>query len=325
MLTIHPAIEFSATLESAASRLLSESPRWGCATVSVVIATYRRPLSLLETLRSLKEQSQPPEEIIVVAWAGDDMSVATLASISGVRIVYVQDNSVTTKENAGIAAATTDVVAFIDDDAVARHDWLESLRRYYTDPSIVGVGGRDVVSHEGVLDDRQAAVIGRIRWFGRLAGNHHLRTSGARDVRFLKGCNMSFRRSVIVPVDCRLLGNPPYGYEIDMGLYAGRSGRIVYDPLVTVDHYSTSDMNPINVSLATVTNHNQTYVLLKHLNWFGRVSFLVYTFLVGDRDTIGLFRVPALAVKPHWTASVLAAHFGGKVAGVRSFLAWFRS
>lgn len=294
-------------------------------TVSVVIATYRRPESLLKALRSLRHQSKRAEEIIVVAWEGDAETADTVSSEPGLRFLEVADNTVTAKENAGIAAAVTDVIAFIDDDAEARSDWLEGLLRHYRDPSVVGVGGRDLVTNDGFLVDRQAAVVGRIRWFGRVTGNHHLRTNGARDVRFLKGCNMSFRRSAVRPVDRRLLGEVPYGFEIDMGLAAGRSGRIVFDPDVTVDHFPSSDMNAHQALFARVLNHNHTYVLLKHLGWFGRFAFLGYTFMVGDRDTIGLLRVPMLAFQPKWTSSVLAAHFVGKVDGVRSFLDWRRS
>ena len=46
------------------------------------------------------------------------------------------------RENTGVALATGDIVAFLDDDAVAHAGWLTGLTRSYADPDVIGVGGR---------------------------------------------------------------------------------------------------------------------------------------------------------------------------------------
>jgi GT2 family glycosyltransferase len=293
-------------------------------TVSVVIATYARPTALRRALTSLVEQSQPADEVIVAAWDQDTETVSALAQQAFVRQILVPQNTVTAKENAGISAATGEIVAFMDDDAVAHPDWLEKLRAHYSHPTVVGVGGRDVVNNHGVVDDREATAVGRVSWFGRLTGNHHLRIKGIREVHFLKGCNMSYRRSAIVQVDPRLKGDVPYAFELDMGLEAIRKGRLLYDPAVVVDHFPSVDMSAHRPSLALVLNHNVTYILLKRPGWPRRLCFLSYTFLIGDRDTIGLLRIPLLAGRPNWSYRVIASHFQGKVLGFRSFLTWLR-
>jgi GT2 family glycosyltransferase len=294
-------------------------------TVTVVIATYARPSALQRALASLREQSQPPDEVIVAAWDQDAESLAALAQHADVRQILVTRNTVSAKENGGIEAAAGEIVAFMDDDAVAHRDWLEKLRAHYSDPSVVGVGGRDVVNNHGVVDDRAATVVGRVSWFGRLTANHHLRVRGIRDVQLLKGCNMSYRRNAIAPLDPRLTGEVPYAFELDMGLEAVKKGRLIYDPEVAVDHFPSVDMSAHRASIALVLNHNMTYILLKQLGWPRRIFFLAYTFLVGDRDTIGLLRVPMLLGRPNWTVGVMAAHFRGKVSGIVSFLEWRRS
>ncbi|WP_037857198.1 glycosyltransferase family 2 protein [Streptomyces sp. NRRL F-5065] len=44
--------------------------------------------------------------------------------------------------NTGIAASRAEVIAFLDDDAVAERDWLHHLTEAYADPRVMAVGGR---------------------------------------------------------------------------------------------------------------------------------------------------------------------------------------
>ncbi len=294
--------------------------------VSVVIATYARPVALRRAVDSLIVQTQPPEEIIIALWSGDASTVAAVSELvrrtEGAHIpviaVQVEENTVVAKENAAMAQATADIVCFMDDDAVARPEWVQRILRHYADPAVGAVGGRDVIRLDGV-PEVECRRVGQVGWFGRLHGNHHRPTKGVREVDFLKGCNMSFRREVLSPVDLRLVGSVPYGFEIDMALAARTRGyRVVYDPEVVVDHYPSSNMSAKLATVAYVTNHNQTYILLKHFGWPQRIGFLLYTFLLGDRNTVGLLRVPWLRLREHWPAGTIASHFIGKIHGVRT-------
>jgi GT2 family glycosyltransferase len=208
---------------------------------------------------------------------------------------------------------------------VARPQWVERLTRHFADRTVGAVGGRDVIWHADRAPERAVRDIGRLRWFGRIQANHHRFATGVRDVEFLKGCDMGFRRDLLVPVDRRLVGVIPYGFEIDLGLTVRDLGcRVLYDPEAAVDHFATSDMSAARTDVAYISNHNQTYILLKHLPWVRRIVFLLYTFLVGDRNTIGLLRVPALVLTHGWSFESVAGHFRGKVAGIRTFGEWRR-
>jgi GT2 family glycosyltransferase len=302
-------------------------------TVSVLIATYARPAGLKAAVESLLQQSLAPDEIVIAMSSGDHATRSVLDKLTAslnpalprprVRVVTTVDNTVSAKENAAMAAATSDVVCFLDDDAVARPEWLARLLAHYADRAVGAVGGRDVLQHAGQAPDPGVRRLGRLRWFGRLHTNHHRLSQGVREVDFLKGCNMSFRRELLHPIDSRLLGVIPYGFEIDMGLEVRAAGhRIVYDPEAAVDHYASSDMSAARSDLAYVVNHNQTYILLKHSRLWRRVAFLFYTFVLGDRNTIGLLRLPLLMARKGLSREAAAAHIGGKLQGLRTFLAW---
>jgi GT2 family glycosyltransferase len=302
-------------------------------TVSVVIASYARPAGLRAAVESLCAQSRVPEEIVIASWSGDARTRSVVEQLTHepakqsrrpvVKGVEVSELGVRGQENAGMAASTGSIVCFMDDDAVARPEWLARLLAHYADRAVGAVGGRDVLQHAGQAPDPGVRRLGRVRWFGRLHTNHHRLSQGVREVDFLKGCNMSFRRELLHPIDSKLLGVIPYGFEIDMGLEVRAAGhRIVYDPEAAVDHYSSSDMSAARSDLAYVVNHNQTYILLKHFRLWRRLAFLFYTFLLGDRNTIGLLRLPLLMAHNGLSREAAAAHMGGKLQGLRTFLAW---
>jgi GT2 family glycosyltransferase len=295
-------------------------------TTTVAIATFNRPESLLKAIDSLDRQEVPPDEVLVVRWLDDVGTRDVLRSAGGrvtsrIRELATDSNSLTLKENQAIAEASGDIVCFLDDDAVADSDWLLRMLAHYADSSVGGVGGRDAGPTSGMRPARRNRAVGRLAWFGRLSGNHHEDNIGRRDVDFLKGCNMSYRRNLLGPIDHMLAGSTPYGYEIDVGLsIRARGYRLIYDPEVRVSHYPSGTMAADDPQLAWVVNHNQTYILLKWLSGPRRIAFIAYTFLVGDRNAIGAARIPLQCLPQRWALSSIWPHVRGKLDGIVTFL-----
>ncbi len=205
--------------------------------VSVVVPTYRRPEQLRRCLAGLRAQDLKPRQIVVVRRAGDDETASVLREWhdDGVSDVTVAEGGVVGALAAGMRAATADVVAFTDDDAVPRPDWLARIEAHLRDPSVGGVGGRDLI-HGGAPKGRRE--VGRVTPWGKVIGNHHVGIGPPRDAMILKGTNMAFRRQAIaLPAGLRGSGAQVH-YEVAMCLWARRRGwRLVYDPRIVVDHF----------------------------------------------------------------------------------------
>lgn len=103
-------------------------------TVAVCICTFRRE-SLGETLASLAAQVVPVGLLLSVIVADNDHGDDRRAGIEaqgralGLALCYVHApaRNISIARNACLTAATADWIAFIDDDEVARPDWLAQL------------------------------------------------------------------------------------------------------------------------------------------------------------------------------------------------------
>lgn len=84
------------------------------ATISVVVPTYNSAPVLEQCLASLKNQSQPPVNIIVCDGGSTDETVA-IASALGAMVVHAEANR-SVQRNAGAARALGEYILFIDSD-----------------------------------------------------------------------------------------------------------------------------------------------------------------------------------------------------------------
>jgi GT2 family glycosyltransferase len=166
--------------------------------VSVVCCTYDEAMydAFRDAADSVLAQTYRDVELVVVV----DGTEPLYERIEG---AYGDRDDVTitcNDENRGLAAsrnvgwrlADGDVVAFIDDDAVADETWIERLIAVYEERDVDAVGGKMVPEW----------VAGRPRFlpeeFYWLVGvTHRGFADGAGEVRNTNGSNMSFRREVL--------------------------------------------------------------------------------------------------------------------------------
>jgi cellulose synthase/poly-beta-1,6-N-acetylglucosamine synthase-like glycosyltransferase len=301
------------------------------AEISVLVPTFRRSESLCGCLEALTVQTSPPAEIVVVMRDDDLESHIAAECFAGrlpLRMVRVDRPGQVEALNRGLSVVRARLVAITDDDARPRADWIERITAHFADPQVGAVGGRDRVYWAGELLGGRARLVGRVRWYGRIVGNHHLE-SALQDVQFLKGVNMSYRRDLLLGFDEHLAGD---GSQICNDMQASLrihvSGwRVVWDPDVTVDHYPAERFDEDkrgDPTLRAVANvlHNQTYILLSLLTGWRRITSLLYPVVVGTRATPGLLTLPlamftARSAERTWFG--FRANLQGRFRGVMTF------
>jgi glycosyltransferase involved in cell wall biosynthesis len=103
-----------------------QSENYNRLSVSVIIPTYNRADYIEAAVRSALEQTQPPDEIIVVDDGSTDETPAILARFGLPVIVLRQSNGgEAAARNAGLRRATSDAVLFLDSDDLLMPQCIE--------------------------------------------------------------------------------------------------------------------------------------------------------------------------------------------------------
>ncbi|WP_040952938.1 glycosyltransferase family 2 protein [Gorillibacterium massiliense] len=291
--------------------------------ITVLIPTYRRVDDLLRCLEGIRAQTRMPDEVLVIVRYNDHDTLEALIKLDyhdlSLRVITVAVPGQVAALNRGLTESRGDIIAITDDDTIPKKDWLQRIESHFlSDPAVGGVGGRDWV-HEGsrILSESRP-VVGKIQWFGRVIGNHHLGVGPAREVDLLKGANMSYRRAAIRGkwFEEKLRGSGAQVHnDLAFSYSVKRSGwKLIYDPLVAVDHYpaqrhDSDKRNQYNAVSHFNMVYNETVTLSRHMGLLRRIIFLAWSILIGTASSPGLVQWARLAVKPH-------SHAGRKVAVV---------
>ncbi|KQX89918.1 glycosyltransferase family 2 protein [Streptomyces clavifer] len=188
---------------------------------SVVVCVYTEDRwdDILAAVGSVRAQTRPAAEILLVV----DHNPALLARLdeeftsSGgygdpgtVRVLAnAGPRGLSAGRNTGIAAARGEIVAFLDDDAVAERDWLRHFDGNYGDPDVMAVGGRTLPSWASGI---------RPVWFPEefdwvVGCTYRGLPPGRVRVRNVLGGNASFRRAAF---------DASGGFAIGIGRDGGR-------------------------------------------------------------------------------------------------------
>lgn len=217
--------------------------------VSVIVCTVNRYNQLKKCLRSLNNQSFGNFEVIVVCKEMVE-SLKKIQEQCGGKFVKQNRTGMCNARNFGIRRSNGEIVAFIDDDAVANERWLEKIvKTFEKDPRIAGVGGK-VYSPLTEKQHRVSLVLPKtvfrkIIWDylrHKLTGDFD-EGRKIREVKAFWGCNMAFRKEILEKVggfDENFYGISA-AEEYDVCFRVRKLGyKLVCNPQIKVDHFGES-------------------------------------------------------------------------------------
>ncbi len=119
--------------------------------ISIIISTYNRSSSLLDTLRSLSEMVVPEEigwEVLIIDNNSNDETKSVIQNFirknRHLNFKYVMEprQGKSFALNLGVETAEGEIIAFIDDDVLVDKNWIVNLFQCFKLYDCDGVGGR---------------------------------------------------------------------------------------------------------------------------------------------------------------------------------------
>ncbi len=221
---------------------MSDSERNG---LGVVIPTLGRPI-LAQTLESLAASEGAASLSVIIAGMIPDEALAARVRELGRHFqrfellpLAFETGDSSRKKTAGLEALQTDIVAFLDDDVVVSPDWPARMLEAFDDAQVGMASAPSLVPDDLALMPRLAGLALTSRAAGYVSDRYRMGAAGLREIRWSRiiGCNMAFRRSVLV----KLGGFDPRfwpGEEMVAAFGVARAGhKIVFQPSAWVRHY----------------------------------------------------------------------------------------
>ena len=186
-------------------------------TASVVICTYteERWDTLVAAVQSARAQRRRADQLLIVIDHNESLRRRATEAFPDAEVIenLTEARGIGGARNAGARHARCDIVAYLDDDAVAEPQWLQELLDPYKDPSVMGTGSQVVPAWSG----------GAPGWFpeefGWVVGCSYLgQPDVVAPVRNFIANGMSIRRDAFDEVglfltDVGRIGSVPLGCE----------------------------------------------------------------------------------------------------------------
>ena len=230
--------------------------------VSVVVCGYtlERTEVLCDCIESALSQTYEPIEVVVVIDGNDELAEIIEDRFGeDTRVQIVENDSnrgISYSRTRGGEEATGEIVAFIDDDAVAEPDWIERLVEVYESTDALAVGGYVAPNW---VEGKPAFFPEEFYW---LVGctEREFATDGD-EVRNTYGSNISYKRDVFLAVG---------GYDVNTGRKGDRHIQ-AHEAPVGIRIREQYDRGMIYVEDAVV--HHTLFAYRGNFRWLVARSF----------------------------------------------------
>ncbi len=214
--------------------------------MSVIVCAYtsQRWEVLCEGIASIASQTKPALETILVIDHNPELLERARQRFPDVQVISNDGRRGSSESrNAALELASGEILAFLDDDAIAVETWLEEMVRPYGDPSVIGTGGMPVPRWDGAAP----------RWlplefYWTIGCGYRGLPTDVAAIRNPIGAAMSFRRTVFDRIGGFSNGLGPNmatpsphggGEDTELGIRALRAfpgGTVLHVPAARVEH-----------------------------------------------------------------------------------------
>jgi glycosyltransferase involved in cell wall biosynthesis len=289
--------------------------------LSIVVTAYttERIKDIYELLESVQAQSLRDIQTIFIIERSEDLlnkinEFIKQKNITGVNTIFSKHKiGLSGARNLGITKASSEIIAFIDDDVVLFPNWAEEMVRAYHDESIIGITGPGLPMWE---DKKLNWLPEELYWI--VSATAFTGWKEERTVRSAWGMNMSFRREAFT--QCIFSTNfgqttggkeawkagPVDDAEFSIKLRLKTKKSIMYNPQVQVYHkvykyrlsrkFVRSQCYWQGYSKALLRkmypDDTDTKTLVKEMDLLKRISFRLI-----PKSVMGLFKNPSLSGK----------------------------
>jgi cellulose synthase/poly-beta-1,6-N-acetylglucosamine synthase-like glycosyltransferase len=277
--------------------------------VSIVVPTRGRPELLRNCLESLISLNYPGEryEIIVVEDGTETgkkvTSEITQRSPLLVSYVRIPHSGAATARNVGLSRSSMDIVAFIDDDAMAVPEWLTRLVTALLSAGVGGAGGRVSPDYPESVLEAEMSSGGEMKWSG-----YNAVPSGLQEVDHLPGGNMAFWRQALLEVrglDTDFTRRGSWREDTDLCVRLRHHGyRLLYDGQARISHRAFRWLAPserFRPRLVWAMTRDDAYFRVKNYGWSG-IGGSIVAAAKSIRDRVFYGAANFLLISVHLTA-----------------------
>lgn len=192
-------------------------------TVSLIIPAYNEENYLERCLQSVANQTEMPDEVIIVNNNSTDTTLEIAQRFPFVRIINESQQGIVFARNAGFNAAQYDIIARIDADTELPNGWIHYIKRFYQN----SINDTAAISGGGYFYNLRAQ-----RLNGWLQSQLAFRMNRLIIGHFiLWGSNMAFTREQWLAVRNKTSLRDDIHEDMDLAIQLHRHGyKIVYRP-----------------------------------------------------------------------------------------------
>ena len=238
----------------------------------MIVVNWNRKELLRACLSSLRRQSDAAFETIVVDNGSSDGSAEMAEREFGVRVIRNSENrGFCAANNQGIAAATGEFIALLNNDAEAQPGWLAALHRACSAAPDIGMAACKILVWE---DPRQIDKAGHLIFPD---GQNRGRGTGQLDqgqfdreeeVLWPDGCACLYRAAMLRQIGGFDEDFFAYGDDAELGLRARIAGwRCVYTPEAVVRHHRGSTLGKDSARRLELIERNRLLLAIKLFPW----------------------------------------------------------